>query len=718
METLTKTSRRDFLKLGITAGGGLVLSFNLTDSLAAIVSSDAKTLATANVDFNSYLAISPDDVITIFSPNPELGQNIKTSFPMVVAEELDADWKKVKVVQAALDVKKYDRQLTGGSGAVPHSWERLRKAGATARQMLMEAAAKKWNVSASTLTTANGFVVHANGTKLSYGSLATDAATLTVPTDVKLKNPKDFKLIGTAVANVDNKEMVTGKPLYGLDFYREGMLQAMIQRPPAFGTKIKSVDATAAKALPGIVDVVTFKNNVAIVGKSTWEIMKARKVLKVEYENAGNIESTTDHDKLFKELLDKPEATVRRKDGDVETAFKNAATVIKREYQCPFLSHAPMEPMNFFAHVKADGVELIGPTQTPDRARMATAQLLGIAPEKITVELTRLGGGFGRRLQADYVVEAAELSKLINAPVKVTWSREDDMMGGSYRPAVRYRFEAALDKTGNLIGYKLRGVGVNAGNSTREDNFPSGAVENLLIESIDHQSPITTGAWRAPITNFLAFAEQAFLDEVALAAKKDPVQFRLELLDKAKQSPTGAIKYDIDRTKAVINLVAEKSGWGKKPNLAQGFSVYFSHRSYVAQVAEVEMVNGNPVLKKIIAASDCGIVINLSGARQQVTGGIVDGLGHALYGQVTFKEGAAEQRNFNNYRLIRYNEVPQVEVHFVDNGIDPTGLGEPALPPTGGAVANAIFKATGKRVYNQPFTLQEEMKGVKLGQKM
>ncbi|HMR57248.1 MAG TPA: molybdopterin-dependent oxidoreductase, partial [Cyclobacteriaceae bacterium] len=305
-----------------------------------------------------------------------------------------------------------------------------------------------------------------------------------------------------------------------------------------------------------------------------------------------------------------------------------------------------------------------------------------------------------------------------NAPVKVTWSREDDMTGGTYRPAVRYRFEAALDAKGNMIGYKLRGAGINAGNSTREDNFPSGAVDNLLIESVEHQSPITTGAWRAPITNFLAFAEQAFLDEVALAAKKDPVQFRLALLDKAKQTPTGAIKYDIDRMKAVINLAADKAGWGKKKNLAQGFSVYFSHRSYVAQVAEVEMVSGNPVLKKIYAASDCGIVINLSGARQQVMGGIVDGLGHALYGQITFIEGAAEQRNFNSYRLIRYNEVPQIEVHFVDNGIDPTGLGEPALPPTGGAVANAIFKATGKRLYNQPFTLQEEMKGVKLGQKM
>lgn len=715
MDTMMKTNRRGFIKLGLSAGGGLMLGFNWSSAVASI---DNFSAAATHVDFNSYLAISPEDVITIFSPNPELGQNIKTSFPMVVAEELDADWKKVKVVQAPLDTKKYDRQLTGGSGAVPHSWERLRKAGATARQMLMEAAAKRWSVSASTLTTNAGFVIHPDGRKLTYGELATEAGKLSVPADVKLKDRKDFKLIGTAVPNVDNHDMITGKPLFGLDFYREGMLHAMIQRPASFGMKLKSVDATAVKSMPGIVDVVTFKNNVAIVGKSTWEIMKARKALKVEYEKDGNIESTSDHDRLFKELLDKPDATVRRKDGDVEAAFKSAAQVIKREYQCPFLSHAPMEPMNFFAHVKADGVELIGPTQTPDRARNATATLLGFSPDKITVDITRLGGGFGRRLQADYVVEAAELSSLIKAPVKVTWSREDDMMGGSYRPAVRYRFEAALDAKGNLIGYKLRGVGINAGNSTREDNFPSGAVDNLLIESVDHQSPITTGAWRAPITNFLAFAEQAFLDEVALAAKKDPVQFRLELLDRAKQTPIGAIRYDIDRMKSVINLAAEKSGWGKKKNLAQGFSVYFSHRSYVAQVAEVEMVKGNPVLRKIYAASDCGIVINKSGARQQVTGGIVDGLGHALYGQVTFKEGAAEQRNFNNYRLIRYKEVPEVEVHFVDNGIDPTGLGEPALPPTGGAVANALFKATGKRLYNQPFTLQEEMKGVKLEQKM
>lgn len=717
---MTKTSRRNFLKIAATAGGGLVLGFHWSSSEAAHLKVfESTTGALDSVNFNSYLSIAPDGVITIFSPNPELGQNIKTSFPMVVAEELDADWSKVSVVQAALDTKKFERQLTGGSGAIPHSWERLRKAGATARQMLIEAAAKKLNVAPPSLTTDKSTVIHAeSGKKLNYGELANDAASIPVPAEVKLKDKKDFKLIGTAVKNVDNKEMITGKPLYGLDFYREGMLFAMIQRPLQFGMKIKSVDAAAAKAMPGITDVVTFKNNVAIVGKSTWAVTKARKAVKIEYEAEGAIESTTDHNKLFKDLLDKGEATVRRKDGDVSAAFSSAAKVITREYQCPFLSHAPMEPMNFFAHVREDGVELIGPCQLPDNSRNDTAKLLGIAPEKITLELTRLGGGFGRRLKSDYVLEAAELSSLIKAPVKVIWTREDDMTGGSYRPAVRYRFEAALDGNNKLIGYKLRGVGINAGNCTREDNFPSGAVDNVLIDSVEHKSPITTGAWRAPITNFLAYAEQSFIDEVAKEANQDPVKFRLDLLDKAKQSPVGAIKYDIDRMKAVIQLAAEKSGWGTKKNVAQGFSVYFSHRSYVAQVAEVEMKGSSPVLTKIHAAADCGIVVNTSGAHQQVRGGVIDGLGHAMFGNVSFKEGAAEQRNFNTYRLIRMKEIPEVDVHFVNNGIDPTGLGEPALPPTGGAVANAYAKATGKRLYEQPFMQQDAMKQVSLGSRM
>ncbi|MCC9168565.1 xanthine dehydrogenase family protein molybdopterin-binding subunit [Pontibacter harenae] len=712
MSTLPKPSRRDFMKLAATAGGGLMLGFSWTStSASAMKVVKDSSLAGGSIEFNSFLSLSPDGIVTIFSPNPELGQNIKTSFPMIVAEELDADWTKVKVVQAPLDTKKFDRQVTGGSGAVPHSWERLRKAGATARQMLMEAAAKKWKVSTSTLITENGMVVHqATGRKLSYGELATEAAKVPVPTDVKLKDVKDFKLIGKVVRNVDNKEMITGKPLYGMDFYKEGMLFAMIQRPEAFGTKIKSVDAAAAKAMPGIVDVVTFKNNVAVVGKSTWQVNKARKVLKIQYEKDGDLESSSDHDRIFKTLLAKPEATVRRKEGDVDAAFKKAAKVVKSEYQCPFLSHSPMEPMNFFAHVRPDGVELAGPTQTPEMARGMVAKMLNIDPEKITLELTRLGGGFGRRLSADYVLEAAELSSIIKAPVKVIWTREDDMTGGTYRPAVRYRFEAALDTQGNMIGYKLRGAGINAGNPTREDNFPSGAVDNLLIESIEHKSTITTGPWRAPITNFLAFAEQAFLDEVAEAAKKDPVQFRLALLDKAKKSPAGPVRYDIDRMRGVIELAAEKSGWGKKKGVAQGFSVYFSHRSYVAQVAEVKLKNNKPVVDKIYAAADCGIVINLSGAYQQVRGGVVDGLGHAMYSNMTFKDGVPEQKNFNSYRLIRMKEVPEIDVHFVNNGIDPTGLGEPALPPTGGAVANAIFKATGKRLRNQPFMEQAELK--------
>jgi len=701
MSTLNKASRRDFIKITSLTGGGLVLGFGLfgNEATPGILNSTAF----ADLNFNSYLSIATDGTITILSPNPELGQNVMTSFPMIVADELDADWNKVKVLQAPLD-KKFENQYTGGSRAIPNSWKNLRKAGATARQMLVVAAAKKWNVDASECTTEKSFVLHAKtANKLSYGELADEAAKLPVPTDVSLKNRKDFKLIGTSIKNVANKDIVTGKGMFGLDFYREGMVFAMLQRPPAFGTKIKSVDDAGAKAMPGIIDVVTYKNNVAVIGKSTWEIMKARKVLKVEYEKDGNIESTADHNQLFISLMNSDKAQPGRKDGDVESAFKNAAKVITSEYQCPFLPHNAMEPMNFFADVKADSVELVGPTQNPGSARGQVAKLLNIPEDKITVTITRLGGGFGRRLNADFAIEAAEVSNLIKKPVKLIWSREDDMGGGIYRPAVRYRFDAALDKDGNMIGYKLRGVGINAGGSVRANNFPSGSVENLLIDSVNYQSPITTGPWRAPITNFLAYAEQSFIDEVAWAVGKDPVQFRLDLLQKAKTKPVGTIGYDINRMETVIKTAAERAGWGKKKDVSQGFSAYYSHSSYVAQVAEVIMKDGKPVVKKIYAVSDCGEVVNKSGALQQVMGAITDGYGHAMFGKLSFKDGKPEQTNFNQYRLIRMKEIPEIDAHFIDNGLDPTGLGEPALPPTGGAVANAIFKATGIRLKQQPF---------------
>ncbi|MEP0711119.1 MAG: molybdopterin cofactor-binding domain-containing protein, partial [Algoriphagus sp.] len=437
MATGTKTNRRDFLKIAGTTAGGLFIGFNWMscDSPKMKVLSTEEILGQAK-NFNAFLSISPTGDIVIYSPNPELGQNIKTSFPMVVAEELDADWKNVRVLQANLDTDKYERQLTGGSGAMPHSWERLRKAGATAKYLLVAAAAKKWEVPAEELTTSESVISHdASGRKIGYGEVAEEASLLTAPEEVILKDKKDFKIIGTPVKNVENAAIFTGEPLFGLDFYREGMLHAMIQRAP-FGMKIKSIDDTSARNVVGVKDVVTFENSVAVVGTSTWPLMKAKKLLKVEYEADGKVESSADHDQIFKDLMANGKAEVKREDGNVKVAFKNAAQVVSAEYQCPFLSHSPMEPMNFFAHVQADKVELIGPTQTPESARRAAAEVSGVAPENISVEITRLGGGFGRRLRADYVAEAVHVSKMMNAPVKLTWSREDDLTGGAYRPAV------------------------------------------------------------------------------------------------------------------------------------------------------------------------------------------------------------------------------------------------------------------------------------------
>ena len=695
-----KSTRRSFIQKTALFSGAFCLGFDWFQANGKEVSMVQTTMDSGR--FNAFLAIDPSGKIILYSPNPEIGQGIKTAFPVVVAEELDVDWKDVEVRQANLDTQNFERQLTGGSGALKHSWERLRKAGATARKMFIQAAAQTWNVDASTCKTSKGFVLGPKGQKASYGSLVAVASKLPVPTEVTYKNRKDYQIIGKRTKGVDNKNVVTGKPVFGLDIDKPGMLIAQIIRPP-FGATLKSFEAADALKMPGIVDVVSFKNKVAIVGKSTWEVMKARGTVSCKY-NSGDFESDSTHKKWFDEGMVTDKATVQRKDGDFAAALARPAKVVEATYECPFISHSPMEPMNFFADVRADGTVLLaGPTQVPQSAQKAVASLLKIDEKKVEVELSKMGGGFGRRLNNDYALDAAELSSIIKKPVKVMWTREDDMGGGIYRPAARYHFKAGLDASGNMIAFYLRGVGINAGNSTRQDNFPVGAIENVLVESVNQVSAVTTGPWRAPITNFLGYAEQAFLDEVAEAGGKDPVQMRLDWLARAKSNPVGKITYEPDRFIEVIKQAAEKSNWKKKPGVHQGFSVYFSHLSYVAQVADAQIVDGKAKITHVTAVTDCGEVVNLSGAENQIKGAIIDGMGHAMFAKLRFNDGVASPTNFNGYRLIKGNEIPTINAYFVDNGIEPTGLGEPALPPTGGSIANALYAATKKRLYKQPF---------------
>ena len=695
-----KSTRRSFIQKTALFSGAFCLGFDWFQANGKEVSMVQTTMESGR--FNAFLAIDPSGKIILYSPNPEIGQGIKTAFPVVVAEELDVDWKDVEVRQANLDTQNFERQLTGGSGALKHSWERLRKAGATARKMFIQAASQTWNVDASTCKTSKGFVLGPKGQKASYGSLVAVASKLPVPTEVTYKNRKDYQIIGKRTKGVDNKNVVTGKPVFGLDIDKPGMLIAQIIRPP-FGATLKSFEAADALKMPGIVDVVSFKNKVAIVGKSTWEVMKARGTVSCKY-NPGDFESDATHKKWFDEGMVTDKATVQRKDGDFAAALARSAKVVEATYECPFISHSPMEPMNFFADVRADGTVLLaGPTQVPQSAQKAVASLLKIDEKKVEVELSKMGGGFGRRLNNDYALDAAELSSIIKKPVKVMWTREDDMGGGIYRPAARYHFKAGLDASGNMIAFYLRGVGINAGNSTRQDNFPVGAIENVLVESVNQVSAVTTGPWRAPITNFLGYAEQAFLDEVAEAGGKDPVQMRLDWLARAKSNPVGKITYEPDRFIEVIKQAAEKSNWKKKPGVHQGFSVYFSHLSYVAQVADAQIVDGKAKITHVTAVTDCGEVVNLSGAENQIKGAIIDGMGHAMFAKLRFNDGVASPTNFNGYRLIKGNEIPTINAYFVDNGIEPTGLGEPALPPTGGSIANALYAATKKRLYKQPF---------------
>ena len=697
-------SRRSFLKTSALASGGMLIGFNLFTACTPEAEPPLDISQINFNDFNAFIKISNEGKVTIFAPNPEIGQGVKTSMPMLIAEELDVAWEDVYVSQGVLDTEHYTRQVAGGSQSIRQGWEPLRQTGATARHMLVLAAAARWGVDANECTTKNGVITNAKGDQLGYGDVVTEAAALEVPENVELKDPKYFTIIGKDTPNVDINGIITGKPLFGLDFKKEGMVYASVLRPPAFGQELVDFDDTNAKAVSGVSQVIRFGNKVAVLANNTWAAMKGKNALTANWKEGTKAESTEDHDKLMIDLLDGSTFETLRADGDVKTAFAEADKVLERTYESPFLPHNCLEPMNFYANVTDEKIELVGPIQTPARTASSVAALLERDESEITLEMTRMGGGFGRRLYGDFALEAAEISSLAKLPVQVVFSREDDMTDGIYRPAIKYRIAASI-KNGNITGYHLKEAAINSNMYGLIPNFfPAGAIENYQVDVAKYDSNITTGAWRAPYTNFLAFAEQSFFDELAELLEIDRIQLRLDLLQKVKGTKDERIQYSPERLEGVINMVVDKSNWGKtEQGVYQGFSAYYCHNTHVAEVADIIMEKGLPVVKKVTCAVDCGIVVNPLGAKNQIKGGVIDGIGHAMYGDFSFKDGKPQAANFLDYHLIRMNETPEVEVHFVENEIAPTGLGEPALPPAGAAVANAIHAATGMRVTKQPF---------------
>jgi|TARA_B110000914_G_scaffold223514_1_gene239152 isoquinoline 1-oxidoreductase beta subunit len=703
-------SRRNFLKTSVLAGGGMLIGFNFLSACKpeAIVPVDISKLNFN--DFNAFIKISEEGYVTIFSPNPEIGQGVKTSMPMIIAEELDVSWDKVSVSQGLYDPVNYQRQVAGGSQSIRFGWDALRQTGATTKQMLVNAAAAKWGVDASTCSASQGIITNANGEILGYGEVAKEAAILEIPENVILKKSKDYNIIGQDIKNVDIQKIITGKPLFGLDYTSEGMAYASVLRPPAFGKKLVSFDDSITKSINGVLEVVKFGNKIAVLGSNTWAAMKGKKALIVEWKHDVKLENTEDHDTALFKILEGNKFDTRREDGNIKMAFAQADKIIERTYESPFLPHNCMEPMNFYANVTQTKVHLVGPIQTPAWTVGKIAKLLDRDPKEIHLEMTRMGGGFGRRLYGDFVEEAAEISSLVKKPIKVVFSREDDMAAGTYRPAIKYRIKASL-KDGEITGYHLKEAAINGNMYGLIPNFfPAGCIPNYKVSTANHQSNITTGAWRAPYTNFLAFAEQSFFSELADELGVDHPTLLIKLLQKVKGIKDEQIQYSAERMEKTIKLAVEKSNWTKvTEGTYQGFSAYYSHNTHVAEVADVEVVEGVLVVKKVTVAVDCGIVVNPLGAKNQIEGGVIDGIGHAMYGDFSFKSGTPKAINFDNYRLIRMQETPEVSTHFVESDLSPTGLGEPGLPPAGGAVANAIHAAKGERLLKQPFINQLEM---------
>ncbi len=711
-------SRRGFLHVTALAGGGMLLGarFGLNGASGAVA-------ATTDATLNAFVRLTPDGIATIMAQNPEIGQGVKTMLPMLIAEELDIPWEQVRVEQADFDADRYKGQMAGGSMATAMHYQPMRQVGAAARAMLVAAAAKQWKSKPEKCTTEAG-VVRFKDKSLSYGELASAAADVEPPDprSVPLKDPSDFTIIGQEIGGVDNPLIVTGKPLFGIDVSVPGMKHAVFEKCRVHGGKVKSANLEAVKAAPGVTDAFVvnsgdarqWTSGVAIVGDSWWLVNEARSKLDVEWDEGPTAEQSTEaFDRQAEELSKQPPEQSLKSDGDTAGALASAAKTLSAAYSYPFLAHAPLEPQNTTAHVTGDKAEFWAPTQMPQFALNDLSRLLDIPRDGITIHLTRMGGGFGRRLTSDYMVEAGLISQQAGVPVKLVWNREDDTRFDFYRPGGYHYLEGGIDAAGALTAWRDHFVSFGEGRRFAPsahmppNEFPQGFVPNFELGASKMALGIPTGALRAPTSNAIAFVIQSFVDELAVEAGKDPLQYRLDLLDAAQ---TGArTAFDPQRMKAVLERVRDTSGWGETElpeGTAQGVAFFFSHFGYFGEVVQATVSReGELGVDRIWVAGDVGRqIINPSSAVNQVQGAVLDGLAQALDQEITFEGGRTKESNFHNFKLLRMDQAPPVEVEFVLSDNNPTGLGEPALPPVPPALCNAIFKITGKRLRSLPIS--------------